>query len=169
MKFEYSSVLWPWSGFLALFITVLPEAAAVDDIASGEVSFTIVSPPAPGSAAVRRSSVTVPLTVRIAPTPPRWVLQTACLLLAMAWHALYYTGCKRIDKLFLTHSAQLLRQAVSLCDDVTRSNHKRFVGCTTHAVFSSCVVIAGSMQCTRCKVATRLLPRQLTYVFMRQD
>ena len=87
VKFEYSSVLWPWSGFLALFIRVLPEAAAVDDIASGEVSFTIVSPPAPGSTAVRRSSVTFPLTVRIAPTPPRWVCSTACLLFAMAWHA----------------------------------------------------------------------------------
>ena len=75
VKFEYSSVLWPWSGFLALFIRVLPEAAAVDDIASGEISFTIVSPPEPGSTAVRRSSVTLPLTVRIAPTPPRWALQ----------------------------------------------------------------------------------------------
>lgn len=71
VKFEYSGVLWPWSGFLALFIRVLPEAAAVDDVASGEVSFTIVSPPAPGSSTVRRSSVTVPVTVRIIPTPPR--------------------------------------------------------------------------------------------------
>lgn len=71
VKFEYSRVLWPWSGFLALFIRVLPEASSVDDIASGEVSFTVVSPPAPGSTAVRRSSVTVPVTVRIIPTPPR--------------------------------------------------------------------------------------------------
>ncbi|KAL3144492.1 hypothetical protein ABBQ32_004231 [Trebouxia sp. C0010 RCD-2024] len=71
VQFEYSSVLWPWSGFLALFIRVLPEAAALDDVATGEVSFTIVSPPAPGSTAVRRSSVTLPVTVRIIPTPPR--------------------------------------------------------------------------------------------------
>ena len=71
VKFEYSTVLWPWSGFLALFIRVLPEAGAVDDVASGQVSFTIVSPPAPGETAVRRSTVTVPITVRIIPTPPR--------------------------------------------------------------------------------------------------
>ncbi|KAL0019909.1 hypothetical protein WJX77_006101 [Trebouxia sp. C0004] len=71
VKFEYSSVLWPWSGFLALFIRVLPEASSVEDIASGEVSFTIVSPPSPGSIVVRRSSVTVPITVHIIPTPPR--------------------------------------------------------------------------------------------------
>ena len=71
VKFEYSDVLWPWSGFLALFIRVLPEAAALEDTATGEVTFSIISPPAPGGTAVRRSSVTVPLTIHIIPTPPR--------------------------------------------------------------------------------------------------
>ena len=71
VTFEYSTVLWPWSGYLALYIRVLPEAAAVDEVATGEFSFTIVSPPSPGGSAVQSSSVIVPVTVRIIPTPPR--------------------------------------------------------------------------------------------------
>ena len=71
VDFEYSNVLWPWSGFLALYIRVLPEAAAVDDVASGDVAFQIVSPPAPGEKGPRRSKVTFPVKVKIIPTPPR--------------------------------------------------------------------------------------------------
>lgn len=71
VDFEYSNVLWPWSGFLALYIRVLPEASAVDDVASGEVMFEIVSPPAPGEKEARRSKVVLPVTVKIIPTPPR--------------------------------------------------------------------------------------------------
>ena len=85
VKFEYSSVLWPWSGFLALFIRVLPEAAAVDDVASGEVSFTIISPPTPGSTAARRSSVTFPVTVRIIRTPSRLVFKMQCSTHLLIW------------------------------------------------------------------------------------
>ena len=71
VDFEYSNVLWPWSGFLALYIRVLPEASAVDDVASGEVAFEIVAPPALGEKSPRRSKVNFPVKVKIIPTPPR--------------------------------------------------------------------------------------------------
>lgn len=72
VRFEYSEQLWPWSGYLALFIRVRDEGAAFQGSGGGEVAFTVVSPPAPGEAAPRRSTVRVPLTVGIIPTPDRW-------------------------------------------------------------------------------------------------
>lgn len=71
VRFEHSDVLWPWSGFLALYIYVREEASSLADTATGEVSFTIVSPPMPEETEDRRSLVTMPLTVEIIPTPPR--------------------------------------------------------------------------------------------------
>ncbi|EFN59013.1 hypothetical protein CHLNCDRAFT_33771 [Chlorella variabilis] len=71
VRFEYSEQLWPWSGYLALFIRVRDEGAAFQGSGGGEVAFTVVSPPAPGEAAPRRSTVRVPLTVGIIPTPDR--------------------------------------------------------------------------------------------------
>lgn len=71
MRFEHSDVLWPWSGYLALYIYVRTDAASMADVATGEVSFTIVSPPMPGEEVDRKSVVTLPITVEIIPTPPR--------------------------------------------------------------------------------------------------
>ena len=73
LSFEHSEGLWPWSGFLALYIRAMPEAVQTDAVASGEVSFTILSPPAPGESEQRRSTVALPVTVQIIPTPPRQV------------------------------------------------------------------------------------------------
>lgn len=73
VRFEHSEQLWPWSGFLALYLRVKDEGAAFSGTASGEVTFTVVSPPGPGEAAPRKSTVRVPLTAAIVPTPPRCV------------------------------------------------------------------------------------------------
>ena len=71
VRFEHSDQLWPWSGFLALYIYVRPEGSAFNGTAAGEVSFTVVSPPMPGEAEDRKSLVKMPLTLAVIPTPPR--------------------------------------------------------------------------------------------------
>ena len=71
VRFEHSDLLWPWSGFLALYIYVRPSGSTFNGTASGEVSFTIVSPPMPGELSERLSLVTLPITVAVIPTPPR--------------------------------------------------------------------------------------------------
>eukprot|EP01025_Chloroclados_australasicus_P034791 TRINITY_DN3552_c0_g1_i6.p1 TRINITY_DN3552_c0_g1~~TRINITY_DN3552_c0_g1_i6.p1 ORF type:complete len:948 (+),score=131.28 TRINITY_DN3552_c0_g1_i6:252-2846(+) len=72
-QFEYSDVLWPWSGYLASFITVKPNAENMEGIAEGEIQFTITSPPAPWDPtdAERKSFVKIPVKVWVIPTPPR--------------------------------------------------------------------------------------------------
>ncbi len=54
VSFEWSDVLWPWSGYLALYIRVRPEGAAFEGPASGTVQLAVVSPPGPGESAPRR-------------------------------------------------------------------------------------------------------------------
>ena len=45
VAFQYSSMLWPWSGYLAVSITVAKHAASWEGIAQGQVTLTIESPP----------------------------------------------------------------------------------------------------------------------------
>ena len=37
VAFEYSHLLWPWSGYLALYLRVWPAGAAFEGTASGNV------------------------------------------------------------------------------------------------------------------------------------
>ena len=37
VRFEYSEQLWPWSGFLALYLRVDPAGSATTDTAEGQV------------------------------------------------------------------------------------------------------------------------------------
>ncbi|GFR44443.1 hypothetical protein Agub_g5653, partial [Astrephomene gubernaculifera] len=69
--FEWSDTLWPWSGYLALYIRVRQEGASYEGEANGVVEVVVVSPPEPGEEAPRRSVVRLPLRARIAPPPPR--------------------------------------------------------------------------------------------------
>lgn len=71
VRFDYPSQLWPWSGHLALFLRVRPEGATFEGVATGTVTFTVVSPPALGETGPRRSTVELPVEVAIIPTPPR--------------------------------------------------------------------------------------------------
>mmetsp|Transcript_40415 Transcript_40415/g.102302 ORF Transcript_40415/g.102302 Transcript_40415/m.102302 type:complete len:1225 (-) Transcript_40415:14-3688(-) len=71
VDFAHSERLWPWSGFLALYLTVSPEGRSVRGQASGRVEFTIKSPPYPRETATQTSKVSVPVKVNIIPTPPR--------------------------------------------------------------------------------------------------
>ena len=44
LTFEYSDVIWPWSGFLAISMTVNKEGAEFEGLAQGHVSITVQSP-----------------------------------------------------------------------------------------------------------------------------
>ena len=71
IRFEHSDQLWPWSGFLALYVRVRDVGAAFAGLAVGEVAFTVISPPLRGEDQPRRSLVRLPLALDIIPTPPR--------------------------------------------------------------------------------------------------
>jgi len=42
---HHSSVLWPWSGYVAVSISVAKRAANWEGIAQGQITMTIESPP----------------------------------------------------------------------------------------------------------------------------
>lgn len=74
-----AQVLWPWSGHLALYIRVLPEGEQYTGQATGEVTFSIISPGLRGESGARRSHVRLPIRLDILPTPPRYPFHSACL------------------------------------------------------------------------------------------
>ncbi|KAG8143904.1 hypothetical protein E2320_001045 [Naja naja] len=92
VAFSYSPVLWPWSGYLAISISVAKKAAAWEGIAQGHVMITISSPAddeiglqngfclrnwfdfvcfQSKVGAEQTSTVKLPIKVKIVPTPPR--------------------------------------------------------------------------------------------------
>ncbi|EMP41243.1 Membrane-bound transcription factor site-1 protease [Chelonia mydas] len=73
VAFSYSPVLWPWSGYLAISISVAKKAASWEGIAQGHVMITVLSPAEneSKSGAEQTSTVKLPIKVKIIPTPPR--------------------------------------------------------------------------------------------------
>ena len=76
VRFAFSETLWPWSGYLAVYVRVKESGKQSQGKASGTISFTVVSPPAMGrdgvfETEIRSSTVVVPITVKIIPTPAR--------------------------------------------------------------------------------------------------
>ncbi|KAM7058356.1 membrane-bound transcription factor site-1 protease isoform 1-T2 [Molossus nigricans] len=72
VAFSYSSVLWPWSGYLAISISVTKKAASWEGIAQGHVMITIASPAEESkNGAEQTSTVKLPIKVKIIPAPPR--------------------------------------------------------------------------------------------------
>ena len=57
VAFTYSEVIWPWSGFLAVHLSVVSSASSFDGVAEGHVSLTIESPAQDGDAAPRISNI----------------------------------------------------------------------------------------------------------------
>ncbi|XP_038070006.1 membrane-bound transcription factor site-1 protease-like [Patiria miniata] len=68
---SYSSILWPWSGFLAVSLTVSSSAASWEGIAQGQITLTVESPPESGEDQPRQSVLKLPVKVHIVPTPQR--------------------------------------------------------------------------------------------------
>lgn len=57
VAFSYSSVLWPWSGYLAISISVTKKAASWEGIAQGHVMVTVASPAEVAVSACRQTGL----------------------------------------------------------------------------------------------------------------
>lgn len=68
---QYSQTIWPWSGYLAVSISVAKHGANWEGIAQGQITLTIESPPEEGETEPRLSTVKLPIKAKIIPTPPR--------------------------------------------------------------------------------------------------
>lgn len=71
IQFSYSDVIWPWTGYLGLYIRVKPEGRDYSGTVEGEISLTVVSSPGPGEIVDRKWTCKVALKVSVIPTPPR--------------------------------------------------------------------------------------------------
>ena len=71
VRFAFSETLWPYSGFLALYVRVKDDATTKSGVASGRVRFTVASPGARGETKLRVSEVEMTLKVNVVPTPSR--------------------------------------------------------------------------------------------------
>ncbi|RXG72413.1 Membrane-bound transcription factor site-1 protease [Armadillidium vulgare] len=71
IAFTHSDVLWPWSGWMSVWVTVSEEASNWEGIARGHVSVSIESPPDEGETKPRISQIRLPLKAKIIPTPPK--------------------------------------------------------------------------------------------------
>ncbi len=67
----YSDILWPWSGWLAIYISVSSEAQNWEGIAQGHISLTVESPASQSGSEPQKSDIKLPLKVKIIPTPPK--------------------------------------------------------------------------------------------------
>ncbi|QDZ20650.1 subtilisin-like protein [Chloropicon primus] len=72
-QFDYSNVLWPWSGYLGVYMHVEDAAAHSSGIAEGSITFNVSSPPFPGEkrGTKREQEVRIDIKLRVEPTPPR--------------------------------------------------------------------------------------------------
>jgi len=52
VAFQHSTSLWPWSGYLAVSISVSKQAAQWEGIAQGQIELTVESPPEVNSAII---------------------------------------------------------------------------------------------------------------------
>ncbi|EFN76885.1 membrane-bound transcription factor site-1 protease [Harpegnathos saltator] len=71
VAFTHSDVLWPWSGWLAVAVTVPSTSRNWQGIAHGYISLTIESPACDGEVKPRQSTIRLPLKAKVIPTPPR--------------------------------------------------------------------------------------------------
>lgn len=65
VQFQVSETLWPWSGWLAVSLQVVPSAATFDGVVEGVIEMTV------GSEGRQGTELSLPVTVRVMPTPPR--------------------------------------------------------------------------------------------------
>lgn len=71
VRFTYSDVIWPWTGFLGLHMQIRDEGANFSGVIEGNVSLSVVSPSGREEQALRRSTCILWLRVKVIPTPPR--------------------------------------------------------------------------------------------------
>lgn len=71
IRFTYSEVIWPWTGYLALHMQIKEEGAKFSGEIEGNVTVKVFSPPAQGEKIIRRSTCVLQLKIKVIPTPPR--------------------------------------------------------------------------------------------------
>ncbi|KAL4304353.1 hypothetical protein GQ457_10G021790 [Hibiscus cannabinus] len=71
IRFTYSEIIWPWTGYLALHMQIKEEGAHFSGVIEGNVTVKIYSPPAQGERAARSSTCILKLILNVVPTPPR--------------------------------------------------------------------------------------------------
>ncbi|XAR53342.1 Site-1 protease [Bertholletia excelsa] len=71
IRFTYSDVIWPWTGYLAIHMQIKEEGAQFSGVIEGNVSLTVYSPPARGEKGRRSSACVLHLKLKVVPTPPR--------------------------------------------------------------------------------------------------
>lgn len=71
IRFTYSEVIWPWTGYLALHMQIKEEGAQFLGVIEGNVTVKVYSPPAQGEKTVRTSTSVLRLRLKVVPTPAR--------------------------------------------------------------------------------------------------
>lgn len=71
ISLTHCDVIWPWSGWLAVSITVPASSKNWQGIAQGHITLTVQSPATNEEDNFKSSTVKLPLKVKIIPTPPR--------------------------------------------------------------------------------------------------
>ncbi|XP_057545645.1 subtilisin-like protease SBT6.1 [Amaranthus tricolor] len=71
IRFTYSEVIWPWTGYLALHMQIKEEGAQFLGVIEGNVTIKVYSPPAQGEKTVRTSTSILRLRLKVVPTPAR--------------------------------------------------------------------------------------------------
>lgn len=71
IRFSYSEVIWPWTGFFALHMQIKEEGAHFSGIIEGNVSVQVYSPSQEPGGRRRSSSCVLRLKLKVVPTPPR--------------------------------------------------------------------------------------------------
>lgn len=71
IKFSYSEVIWPWTGFLALHMQIKEEGSQFSGEIEGNVTLQVSSPPSLGEKVFRISTCILKLRLKVVPTPPR--------------------------------------------------------------------------------------------------
>lgn len=71
IKFSYSNIIWPWTGYLALHMQIKDEGAQFSGVIEGNVTLSVYSPPPRGEKVYRHSTCVLHLKLKVIPTPPR--------------------------------------------------------------------------------------------------
>eukprot|EP00752_Nemacystus_decipiens_P008224 g7354.t1 len=71
VKAEFSEVLWPWSGYLAVSLSVSEAGRNFQGLVLGALEVTVQSLAGPGESYPRTTHISLPVTVSVVPTPDR--------------------------------------------------------------------------------------------------
>lgn len=71
IHFTYSDVIWPWTGYLSLYMQIKEEGTQFSGLIEGNVTVAVYSPSPTGGKAPLRSTCVLHLKLIVEPTPPR--------------------------------------------------------------------------------------------------